>query len=142
MNKENQKTALSFVKYYTGLSYLFNPAENQFIMHMVYVEYLKSVNYRIHWSKAEYIKRMGLKESAFNRCVNRLSQMKLLTRTYNDRGNRVYYSFDMERYNRLVEMLSITSNIDKLIAFCDENFKKQSRSIESITEDEINELKE
>jgi predicted transcriptional regulator len=140
MNRENQKTALSFVKYYTGLPCLFNPAECLFIMYMVYVEYLKSVNYRIRWSKAEYIKRMGLKESTFNRCVNRLSEMKLLTRTYNDRGNRVYYSFDMELYNRLVEILSITSNIDKLIAFCDVNFKKQSRSIESITEDEINEL--
>jgi hypothetical protein len=140
MSKQKQKKTIPFVKYYLELTYLFSAAEIQFIMHMVDIKFLKEAGYQTGWSKAEHMKRMGLNEYTFDKCVKRLQEMRLLSRTYNKLGNRVFYSFNMELYRRLVEILSVTCDIDRLIEFCDRNFKKQSRPIESITEEEIREL--
>jgi hypothetical protein len=138
--KKKLKRSIPFVKYYLELSYLFSPEECRFIMHMTDIEFLKKSGYQTGWSKKEYIKRMGLSEYSFDKSVERLQKMGLLSRTHNSLGNKVFYSFDMDLYNRLVEILSMTCDIDKLIAFCNINFVEQSRSIESITEQEINDL--
>ncbi|GAB6013310.1 hypothetical protein [Viscerimonas tarda] len=137
-----QREKISFVKYYPGLSVMFKPVETLFILHMVRFEFLKTAGFRIRWSKAEYARRMGLKECAFIRCVKRLSAMKLLEVSHNPEGNRVFYSFNMSLYYRLVEILSATSDHDRLTAFCNRQFKKAGRPIESITDDEIRELRD
>jgi hypothetical protein len=138
--KNKKKEIIPFIKFHPGLSCLFSPAETVFILHMVNLEYFKAAGYRVSWSNAGYIRRMGLKECAFKRCVERFSQMKLLTRTYNSLGNRVFYSINMELYNRLVEIVSSTYDCERLAAFCDTKFRKEARPIESITAEEIREL--
>jgi hypothetical protein len=139
---DKKKKTAAFIKFHPGLSCLFNPAETVFLLHMVNLEYFKSTGYRIVRTKAEYIKRTGLKECTFNRCVDRFSEMKLLTRSYNALGNRVFYDIDMDLYRKLVEIVSSTYDCDRLRAFCETKFKKEARLIESITPEEIDELKD
>jgi len=83
------------------------------------------------------MKRMGLKENTFDKCVRRFVRMKLLYKTFNDSKNKVYYSWNMGLYFKLVRILSITNDVDKLRDFCQVNFIKKNRMIDEISEDEI-----
>lgn len=141
MNNKQKSETLPFVKYHTGLSYLFSPAETRFILHMIDIEYKKSNGYNVSWSRAQYMKIMGLNEYTFDKCIKRMIKIGLLNKRNNDMGNKVYYTFDMQIYERLVNILASTYNVDKLILFCVSNFKNQSRTIQSITDDEIMLLK-
>ena len=127
----------SFVKCYNKLSYLFNPYETRFIQHMVEIEFIKSCGYDTNWSKITYMKRMGLKENTFDKCVRKFVSMKLLYKTFNDSKNKVYFSWNMGLYFKLVRILSITNDVDKLRDFCQVNFIKKNRMIDEISEDEI-----
>lgn len=136
-----KETIQPFVKYYTGLSYLFSPIETRFILHMVDIEYKKANGYDTSWSRSEYMKIMGINQYSFDKSIKKLMRMKLLTRKYNRLGNKVTYSFNLSVYNRLIDILSSTCNIDKLIEFCDKNFIQLGRDIKSIRKDEIEALK-
>ena len=141
MNKEEVKVPRqpSFVKYCTGLSYLFDPRETRFLLHMIDIDYMKSKGFLTDWSRSEYMKRMGLNKNAFNYCVKRMQEMKLLIKWNNSLGNKVFYALNRENYERLIRILSCTNNIDALISFCQNTFQS-GRSIESITEEEIQKL--
>lgn len=132
--------SLPFVKYHTGLSYLFSPAETRFILHMVDIEYKKSSGFFTNWSRYEYMKIMGLNEYTFDKCIQKLSDMHLLKKENKNKPNRVYYSFNMQLYERLIYILSSTCNIDKLRQFCKINFIEKSRHIDSISEQEVENL--
>lgn len=134
-NKKSE--SLPFVKYHTGLSYLFNPAESRFVLHMVDIEYKKSSGYNVNWSRAQYMKIMGLNEYTFDKCMKRMITLGLLSKKNNELGNKVYYLFDMQVYEKLIRILTSTYNADKLIRFCGLYFKSNSRTIQSITDDEI-----
>jgi len=138
MKELNDKTP--FVKYYPGLSYMFSLAETRFILHMVDIDYKKKNGFNTDWTRAEYMKVMGMNEYNFDKCIKRFIGLNLLERTNNLTGNRVYYSFNSKVYEKLVRILSATCNVNKLIAFCTANFKENKRSIESITEEEIKAL--
>lgn len=141
MGRSNKDGKYPFVKYYTGLSYLFSPAETRFILHMADLEYKKGCGYIMNLARADYMKIMGLNEYSFDKCAGRLVQLGLLSKTYNAKGNRVYYSMDMEVYGKLVKIACASPDIDKTIGFCRKNFLERSRTIESITEEEIHDLK-
>lgn len=129
--------SLPFVKYHTGLSYLFNPAETRFILHMIDIEYKKSNGYNTNWSRRQFMKIMQLNEYTFDNCIKRMIAIGLLSKRNNGLGNKVYYLFDMQVYEKLVRILTSTYNVDKLIDFCGLYFKSNSRTIQSITDDEI-----
>lgn len=129
--------AAGYVKCYNKLSYLFTPNETRFIQHIVEISFLKDHGYDTDWAKQTYIKRMGLKETSFDKCVRKFTEMKLLHKWNNTQKNKVYYSWNWPVYEKLIRILSSTNNIDALINFADTYFKKNNRSIESITEDEI-----
>jgi hypothetical protein len=141
MDKKKKNETAPYVKYPLALSYLFNPVESRFILHMIEAEFLKKQGYDTGWTRAGYAKRMGLKECAFERCVKRMVDMELLAVRHNKLGNRVFFSFNMALYEKLVSILSATCHVDSLIDFCDTKFKKEARSIESITEQEIETLR-
>lgn len=136
--KGNEK--MPFVKYFTGLTYMFSPAERSFLLHMVDIDYKKNSGAYTDWGRTDYMKIMGLNKYNFDKCVKRFIELNLLEKTNNSCRNRVYYSFNIELYNRLVYILSSTCNVNKLIAFCNMNFREKKRSIESITDEEISEL--
>lgn len=129
------------VKYPLALSYLFSPGEARFILHMVYIEMLKRYGYKMKLSKACFQRQMNLNEYTFNRTVKKLEEMGLISISYNKKGTRVYYTFDLDLYEKLVTILSVTDNVDKLIKFCDSKFVKGKRTIDSITPWEIAYLK-
>jgi hypothetical protein len=134
-----QKENLPFVKYHTRLSLFFNPSEMVFALQMADYERLKSTGRRIVLSKAEYARRMGMKECTFERCVRRFIDLKLLTKHLNEQGNRVFYSFNMELYGKLIRIIAQTSGRGKLLAFF-EQLKKESRTQDRISEEEIRSL--
>jgi DNA-binding MarR family transcriptional regulator len=104
---------------------------------MIEIDSLHKRGYDTQWTQSDYARRMGLKEYAFKRCVKRFVELNLLTVRYNTQGNRVYYSFNTEMYEKLVAILTVTGHVDRLIEFCDTEFKKGGRPIESITPEEI-----
>jgi hypothetical protein len=134
MGNKTQESS-PFIKYHAGLSFFFNPAEMVFALQMANYEYLKQNGYRINLSKAEYARRMGMKEYTFEKCVMRFIDLKMLSRTYNKTGNMVYYSFDMELYGKLIHIVA-TARGKRLSSFF-ERIKKEKRSIDGITEEEI-----
>ncbi len=137
---KRQKQEIPFIKYHPCLAHLFTPEESRFLLHMLEADFLKSCGYATDWSRAQYSKRMGLSKYSFDRCANKLTQMKLITKTHNKLGNRVYYQLNHTLYQKLIHMLSVTNNINKLIEFCDLHFRKNNRSIDSITPEEIKNL--
>jgi hypothetical protein len=138
--ESKQQEIIPFIKYHAGLSLFFHPVEMVFALQMANYEYLKSNGYRISLSKSEYALRMGMKEYTFEQCVRRFIKLKLLDRKYNARGNKVFYSFNMELYGKLIGIIAQAQDRDRLLAFFD-RLKKESRSIESISEEEILVLK-
>ncbi|GAB6119658.1 hypothetical protein JCM30204_08060 [Dysgonomonas termitidis] len=105
---------------------------------MLEIEFLKGRGFHTDWSREEYMKRMGLKEYSFDKSVKRLMKLGLLAKKNNQLGNRVFYSFNVDRYEKLVMLLSNIGDIDGLIRFCDIYFNTASpRLPESITRDEI-----
>lgn len=142
MNNKNKKLeTLPFVKFYTGLSYFFNPAETRFILHMVDIEFKKKSGFNTDWSRAEYMKIMGLNEYTFDKCIKRMLALGLLSKRNNDLGNKVYYSFDMQVYEKLVTIITSTNYVDALIDFCASNFADKPRTIESISDGELEALR-
>lgn len=142
MSNPSKKNQVFFVKYPLCLSYLFSPTETRFIAHMIDAEFLKSYGYDTAWSRREWMRRMGLTEYSFDGAVKSLMKIGLLIKRNNDFGNRVYYTFNMELYDKLVSILSVTNNVDRLISFCEMKFRQEKRTIESITPEEISELKQ
>lgn len=126
-----------FIKYHKVLSYLFNPSEIVFILHMIDLESLRSKGRQIEWTRSFYMAKMGLKPYSFDKCIEKLTAMELLSKTNNADGNKVYYHFNMELYYRLLKILSASKDIYVMIAFCKDNFKQKKRPIMSITENEI-----
>ncbi|NDV80808.1 hypothetical protein D0T87_02295 [Bacteroides sp. 51] len=129
-----------YVKIPIGFSYLLSPTQERFLIHMVDFDYLKRYGNDINWSKAEYMKRMGLTEYAFDRAAKKLVQMGLIDKSVNEAGNRVYYSLNKPVYDRLGVILSSTRNVNRLISFCETKFMKENRDIMSITDEELEEL--
>jgi hypothetical protein len=137
----NRKETPSFVKYHTGLSLFFSPAEMVFALQMANYEHMKSVGYWIRFSKAEYARRMGMKSYTFEQCVRRFISLGLLAKKCNALGNQVFYAFNMELYGKLIRIVAQTSDTDRLAAFFD-GLKRDSRTVESISEEEIRALKD
>jgi len=84
--------------------------------------------------------RTGTTPYTFDKCIETLLAIDLLTKTNNTDGNKVYYSLNMDLYIRLVQILPANKNVYAVIDFCKKNFKSGNRKIESITDEEIIEL--
>lgn len=141
MEEKRELEKIPFVKYHICCSYLFSPAESRFIVHMLDMEYKKSRGFYTDWSRNEYMKIMGLNEYTFDKCVDRLLALNLLSRSYNRKGNRVYYSFNMETYGRLIRILSSTQDIGKIKEFCGRLIRDKKCNLDMVTEEEVASLK-
>ena len=130
-----------FVKYHLGLSYILSPAEARFMMHMDEIDHLEQLGFKTDFTRRELMKRMGLGEHTFDSAVRSLLAMGLIVRGPECSRNRVSYSLDRMVYGRLVIISSATRNINRLMQFFDTHLRKDGRSIASITDQEIEELK-
>lgn len=138
--KRIQLFDIAFIKYHKVLSLLFNPSEVIFLLHMTDVESLKQMGHKVEWTRSFYIARMGMTTYTFDKCIDTLIDMELISKTNNSDRNKVYYHLNMENYTRLLQILSSNKNIYLIIDFCNKNFKKQKRKIADISDEEILEI--
>jgi len=128
----------SFVKYYPSLSCMFDASEVVFILHMVDIAYLRSKGFNTVWSKGYLMKRMNIRLRIFDRCVKRMTGLGLLNRLPQD--GMYDYLWNMTLYNRLLRIMTATRDTNRIKEFCRKAFVEQKRSIQSISEDEIEAL--
>lgn len=133
--KQQQNPQFAFVKCNLNLSCIFDASEILFIMHMVHIAYMRSKGYNTVWSKAHLMERMNIRLRTFDRCVKRMTGMKLLDRMPQE--GMYDYLWNMGRYNRLLQIISATNDINRLREFCRKAFVEQKRDILSISDTEI-----
>lgn len=133
--KQQRNPQFAFVKCNLNLSCMFDASEVIFIMHMINIAYLRSKGYNTIWSKAHLMQRMNLRLRTFNRCVERMTELKLLDRMPQE--GMYDYLWNMERYNRLLQVMSATTDLNRLREFCRKNFIEQKRDILFISDTEI-----
>lgn len=133
--KQQRNLQFAFVKCNLNLSCMFDASEVIFIMHMINIAYLRSKGYNTIWSKAHLMQRMNLRLRTFNRCVERMTELKLLDRMPQE--GMYDYLWNMERYNRLLQVMSATTDLNRLREFCRKNFIEQKRDILFISDTEI-----
>ena len=125
---------------YPGFSYLLSPEEERFLKHMKEFEYIRRRGYSVNFTRAQYMRRMGLREYTFDRCARSLCRLGLIVKTEDSSRNRVHYRLNEEAYERLVRIVTTTRNIDRLIAFFDLHCFKLGKDILSLTDEEIDTL--
>lgn len=133
--KQQRNPQFAFVKCNLNLSCIFDASEILFIMHMVHIAYMRSKGYNTVWSKAHLMERMNIRLRTFDRCVKRMTGMKLLDRMPQE--GMYDYLWNMGRYNRLLQIISATNDINRLREFCRKAFVEQKRDILSISDTEI-----
>lgn len=84
------------------------------------------------------MKKMNLGEKVFDRCVRHLADMGLLIVSTDYHPD---YRWNTALYDRLVGIVSSTDNLSTLDDFCRRVFIEGKRSIGSITDPEITELR-
>ncbi len=120
-----------------GFSYVLSPDEGRFVQHLREIEFLRQRGHKVDYTRAEYAKRMGLREFTFDRCAKSLCRLGLVTKTDLSSRRRVDYRIDESAYKRLVQIVSVTRNIDKLIQFFDFHVSKLGKSIGEITDEDV-----
>lgn len=136
-SKKTKDKSLLFVNYHTCLPLIFSPAEERFILHMINIELQKQKGLFVPRGRAAHMQQMQLTEYAFDKCISKLIKIGLLTKRNNKKCNRVYYYFDLHLYDRLIEILSLDVNRERLTEFCRIIFLEKRRPIDSITDEEI-----
>lgn len=130
----------SFEKAHPGFSYVLSPEEERFLKHLLEIEYLRKLGQKVDFTRAEYMKRMALKEYTFDRCGRSLCALGLALKTSDSSRNRVHYRLNRPIYDKLVNIVSTTRNIDRLIEFFDFHVFKLGKSIEELTVEDIERL--
>jgi hypothetical protein len=139
--KVNKKTeTVTFLKAYYGFSYLLSPEEERIIKHLKEIDYIGSIGFNSLYSRAGYARIMGLSVFAFDRCAKSLCRMGLLVKTENSNRNRVQYRINGPAYHRLVRIVSVNRNSDRLKQFFDFHILQLGKTIEEVTDEEIKQL--
>lgn len=138
MGQENKivKKGNYQVHFHIGLSYVLSPCESRFIQYLLSREQFRKYGVSTYMNQSDYVKAMGLNNSSFRTSVRNLQKLGLLKKWNNSLGNKAFYTLDENQYERLIVILSSTNDLNELISFCQNTFKR-GRSIESITKEEI-----
>lgn len=136
--KKQGNSQFAFVKCNLNLCCMFDANEIIFIMHMVNIAYLRAEGYNTVWSKRYLMQRMNIRLRTFDRCVKRMTELKLLDRMPQE--GMYDYLWNMPLYDRLLKIISATKDINRLREFCRTTFIEQKKSIQSISDDEIRSL--
>ena len=131
---------IAFLKAQVGFSYLLSPEEERVIKHLQEIEYYDSIGYESFYSRREYARIMGLSILVFDRCVRSLCRMGLIVKTEKSSRNRVQYRINGPAYHRLVKIVSVNRNCDRLKQFFDFHILQLGKAIEEVTDEEIKRL--
>lgn len=135
-----RKNKEPFEKSYPGFSYVLTPDEERFLKHMKEISFLRRRGEKTDFTRAEYMRRMGLREYTFDCCARSLCKLGLVVKTSDSSRNRVHYDLNEPVYEKLVRIVCLTRNIDRLIEFFDFHIFKLGKSIASLREEEIGQL--
>lgn len=124
-----------------GVSYLLSPEEERFLKHMLEIEYMQGRGCDVNFTRAQYMRRMGLREYTFDRCARSLCRLGLIVKTEESSRNRVRYRIERQAYKRLERIVRTTRSPERLIAFFDFHCAKLGKSIPEISDEEIDSLK-
>ena len=135
--KPGRKPTESFEKSYPGFSYVLSPDEERFLKLMKEIAFLRRRGEKTDFTRAEYMRRMGLREYTFDHCAKSLCGLGLIIKTADSSRNKVHYSLNEPVYDKLVRIVSTTRNIDRLIEFFNFHVFKLGKSIEELNDEEI-----
>ena len=110
-----------------NLIYLFDSSELKFLIYLKYLDYLRKCGCRTAYSQEFIFKGFQLSRAVFYPCAKRMEQLKLLERK--TVGKFTDYCFVEKNYDRLVEIASVTSNINALCSFAKNEFRLKGRSV-------------
>ena len=80
---------------YPGFSYLLSPEEERFLKHMKEFEYIRRRGYSVNFTRAQYMRRMGLREYTFDRCARSLCRLGLIEYTTDSTKRRTNDSYEL-----------------------------------------------
>lgn len=132
-----KRSVESFAKAPFGFSYILSPEEERFVKHLREIEYLRRLGHKVDFTRAEYMRRMALREYTFDRCAASLCRLGLVVKTAESSRNKVNYRLNEAVYKRLAHIVSITRNVDLLARFFDFHVFKLGKSIEQLTDEDI-----
>ncbi len=121
------------------IRYFLRPKEMSFIIHLLYLEDLRECGCRTAYSKNFNFKSFRLGRDSFYRCAKRLRELGLIETTQD--GKFTDYILVKKNYNRFVEIVNATDNVDILLEFSEREFILKKRSIDMITDIEIKDLR-
>ena len=132
------KKAPAFYKFYKGLMMAFDLPESAFMVYMADLNEIRKLGYNTLRPLRTHLGCLGIGRRSFERCIMKTTSMGLLKRV--DVDGKYDYFWDMEAYNRLIQIVSTTTKYTVLREFCNKAFEKDKRTVMSITYDEIQEL--
>ena len=132
------KKAPGFYKFYKGLMMAFDLPESAFMVYMADLNEIRKLGYNTLRPLRTHLGYLGIGRRSFERCIMKTTSMGLLKRVAVD--GKYDYFWDMEAYNRLIQIVSTTTKYTVLREFCNKAFEKDKRTVMSITYDEIQEL--
>lgn len=134
-----KKEQVYFYRAYKGIAMGFGAYEAIFMAYMADLD-------RLRMSGADTVSGLnvhmgvtGMGRRTFERCVRKAVRMGLLERISVD--GRYDYLWNRTAYDRLVEILSSNASYTVLREFCDKVFDTDGRTVSSVTDSEIRELK-
>ena len=132
------KKAPAFYKFYKGLMMAFDLPESAFMVYMADLNEIRKLGYNTLRPLRTHLGCLGIGRRSFERCIMKTTSMGLLKRVAVD--GKYDYFWDMEAYDRLIQIVSTTTKYTVLREFCNKAFEKDKRTVMSITYDEIQEL--
>lgn len=124
---------------YNKIRYFLDTEEMSFVSHLLYLKDLRECGCRTAYSKKFNFKSFQLGRDTFYRCAKRLRKLGLVETS--GKGKFTDYILVEKNYNRLLEIVNSTDNVDTLIQFSKIEFTEKNRSIDMITDIEIKNLK-
>lgn len=138
-NSKKKNNTPAFYMFYKGLMMAFDITEAAFMVYMADLDAQREIGHKTIRPLEAHLSHLGFGRRNFNRCVDKTIRMGLLERVPID--GMYDYIWNMQAYNRLVRIVSSTNSYNALRSFCKRVFDDERRRIESITNDEIQELK-
>lgn len=136
----NNSKKHSYVNINDNLRYFLNSYELSFLIRLKHLAHLRSVGLRTAFAKEANFRSFQINRTLFYQAVNRLESLGLMKRVKVKRY--VDYQLNEESYDRLLEIATSTSNHLTLLSFSENEFIQKKRSILSISDTEIMELKD
>ena len=127
-----------FYRFYKGLMMAFDLPESAFMVYMADLNTIRELSYNTLRPMSAHLGCLGIGRRSFERCIKKTTSMGLLKRVAVD--GKYDYFWDMEAYDRLIQIVSTTTKYTVLREFCNKAFEKDKRTVMSITYDEIQEL--